>query len=610
MCGIIGYTGGRNAVPLLIEGLKRLEYRGYDSAGVAFIPASGRIMVERNEGKLSALERLLDGKDYTATTGVGHTRWATHGRPSVPNAHPHRVGRIALVHNGIIENYLSLREQLVAQGREMASETDTEVVAHLVDAHMQRGLKVEEALRAALGEIEGAYALGVVCEDTPGTVYAAKKACPLVLGLGEGENFIASDIPAILSHTRRVIYLDDGEMAVLTPAGVTLSTVAGEPVHREPETVTWNPVMAEKAGFKHFMLKEIHEQPTAITDTILGRVNPDRDGVVLPELKLSDADLAGLTKVSIVACGTSWHAGLVGKYMIESLVRLPVEVDVASEFRYRDPIVDAGHLVLIITQSGETADTLAAMHEARRRGAKVLAICNVVGSSAARGADGVVYTHAGPEIGVASTKAFTTQLVALFLLALRLAEARGTVPAGERRKLIEEMTRLPRLVERLLGHEPAIQVMAKRYFRFRDFLFLGRGPTFPVALEGALKLKEISYIHAEAYAAGEMKHGPIALIDENMPVVTLAPPGPLYDKVLSNAMEVKARDGIVIALVGEGDKELASRVDDVIVVPPAHPLLAPILYTVPLQFLAYHIAVLRGCDVDQPRNLAKSVTVE
>jgi len=610
MCGIIGYTGGRNAVPLLIEGLKRLEYRGYDSAGVAFIPASGRITVERNEGKLSALERLLDGKDYTATTGVGHTRWATHGRPSVPNAHPHRVGRIALVHNGIIENYLSLREQLVAQGREMASETDTEVVAHLVDAHMQRGLKVEEALRAALGEIEGAYALGVVCEDTPGTVYAAKKACPLVLGLGEGENFIASDIPAILSHTRRVIYLDDGEMAVLTPAGVTLSTVAGEPVHREPETVTWNPVMAEKAGFKHFMLKEIHEQPTAITDTILGRVNPDRDGVVLPELKLSDADLAGLTKVSIVACGTSWHAGLVGKYMIESLVRLPVEVDVASEFRYRDPIVDAGHLVLIITQSGETADTLAAMHEARRRGAKVLAICNVVGSSAARGADGVVYTHAGPEIGVASTKAFTTQLVALFLLALRLAEARGTVPAGERRKLIEEMTRLPRLVERLLGHEPAIQVMAKRYFRFRDFLFLGRGPTFPVALEGALKLKEISYIHAEAYAAGEMKHGPIALIDENMPVVTLAPPGPLYDKVLSNAMEVKARDGIVIALVGEGDKELASRVDDVIVVPPAHPLLAPILYTVPLQFLAYHIAVLRGCDVDQPRNLAKSVTVE
>jgi glucosamine--fructose-6-phosphate aminotransferase (isomerizing) len=610
MCGIIGYTGRRNGVPMLIEGLKRLEYRGYDSAGIAFIPASGHITVERNEGKLSALEALLTGKDYDAPTGIGHTRWATHGRPSVPNAHPHRVGRIALVHNGIIENYLLLRDQLIAQGRQMASETDTEVIAHLVDAHMQKGLKIEDALRAALGQIQGAYALGVVCEDTPDTIYAAKKACPLVIGLGQGENFIASDIPAILSHTRKVIYLDDGEMAVLTPDTVVLSTVAGKPVQRDAETVMWNPVMAEKAGFKHFMLKEIHEQPTAITDTILGRVNPERDGVVLPELKLTDADLKGLTKITVVACGTSWHAGLVGKYMIESMVRLPVEVDVASEFRYRDPLVDDTQMVLLITQSGETADTLAAMHEARRRGAKVMTICNVVGSSAARGSDGVIYTHAGPEIGVASTKAFTTQLVALFLLALRLAEARATIPSDDRRKLIEDLARLPRLVERLLGHEPAIQVMAKRYFRHTDFLFLGRGPHFPVALEGALKLKEISYIHAEAYAAGEMKHGPIALIDENMPVVTLAPPGPLYDKVLSNAMEVKARDGIGIALVGEGDKELASRVDDVIVVPPTHPMLSPILYTVPLQFLAYHIAVLRGCDVDKPRNLAKSVTVE
>jgi glucosamine--fructose-6-phosphate aminotransferase (isomerizing) len=610
MCGIIGYVGGQNAVPILIDGLKRLEYRGYDSAGIAFIPASGKIAVERNEGKLGALEALLVGKDYNASLGIGHTRWATHGRPSVPNAHPHRVGRIALVHNGIIENYLALRDQLVAQGREMASETDTEVVAHLIDAHMEKGLSVEEALRAALGEVQGAYALGVVCEDTPDTLYAAKKACPLVVGLGDGENFIASDIPAILGHTREVIYVDDGQVAVLTPEGVAISTVVGAPVAHTAETVTWNPVMAEKAGYKHFMLKEIHEQPTAITDTILGRIGPDRDAVVLPELTLSDGDLKDLSKVTIVACGTSWHAALVGKYMVESLARLPVEVDIGSEYRYRDPILDPGHMVVVITQSGETADTLAAMQEAHRKGAKVLAVCNVVGSSAARGADGVIYTHAGPEIGVASTKAFTTQLVALFLLALRLAEARDTIAAQERAKLIEELARLPRLVERLLGHEPSMHVLAKRYFRYSDFLFLGRGPHFPIALEGALKLKEISYIHAEAYAAGEMKHGPIALIDENVPVVTLAPPGPLYDKVLSNAMEVKARDGLVIALVGEGDRELASRVDDVIVVPPTHPLLSPILYTVPLQFLAYHIAVLRGCDVDQPRNLAKSVTVE
>jgi glucosamine--fructose-6-phosphate aminotransferase (isomerizing) len=610
MCGIIGYIGARNAVPLLIDGLKRLEYRGYDSAGIAFIPKEGRITVERNEGKLSALEALLVGKDHTAPIGIGHTRWATHGRPSIPNAHPHRVGKIAVVHNGIIENFLSLRERLLAQGRQMASETDTEVIAHLIDGHMLKGLAVEDALRAALGEIQGAYALGVVCEETPGVLYAAKKACPLVVGLGVGENFIASDIPAILAHTRRVIYLEDGEVAVLKAEGVVISTVAGREVQHEPDTVMWNPVMAEKAGFKHFMLKEIHEQPTAITDTILGRINPERDAVVLPELKIADPDLKAVTKVTIVACGTSWHAGLVGKYMIESLARLPVEVDVASEFRYRDPLVERTHVVLVITQSGETADTLAAMQEARKKGAKVIAICNVVGSSAARGADGVVYTHAGPEIGVASTKAFTTQLVALYLLALKLAEVRGTVPADERRKLIEDLARLPRLVERLLGHEPTIQVMAKRYFRHSDFLFIGRGPHFPIALEGALKLKEISYIHAEAYAAGEMKHGPIALIDENMPVVTLAPAGPLYDKVVSNAMEVKARDGIVIALVGEGDKELASRVDDVIVVPPSNPLLSPLLYCIPLQFLAYHIAVLRGCDVDQPRNLAKSVTVE
>ncbi len=610
MCGIIGYTGPQNAVPILIDGLKKLEYRGYDSAGVAFIPEGKGIGIERGEGKLSGLEEILAGKNHTAPTGIGHTRWATHGRPSVPNAHPHKVGRIALVHNGIIENYIPLRDELVAQGRKMASETDTEVIAHLIDAHMEKGLSVEAALRQTLQEVDGAYALGVVCEDTPDTIYAAKKACPLVIGLGDGENFIASDIPAILSHTRKVIYMDDGQVAILTPKGVNISTVDGTPVENEPETIMWNPVMAEKAGFKHFMLKEIHEQPSAITDTILGRINPERDGVVLPELNISDDDLAALTKVSIVACGTSWHAALVGKYMIESMCRLPVEVDIASEYRYRDPLVEAGHLVILITQSGETADTLAAMKEARDKGARVLTICNVVGSSAARAADGVVYTHAGPEIGVASTKAFTTQLVALFLFSMYLAQVKDTMPKGERLELVAELTRLPRLVERILGHEPTIQVMAKRYHNYSDFLFLGRGPHFPIALEGALKLKEISYIHAEAYAAGEMKHGPIALIDENMPVLVIAPPGRLYEKVVSNAMEVKARDGIVIAMVGEGDSDISARVDDVIVVPPASEYLSPILYAVPLQFLSYHIAVMRGCDVDQPRNLAKSVTVE
>jgi glucosamine--fructose-6-phosphate aminotransferase (isomerizing) len=610
MCGIIGYVGPRNSVPLLIDGLRRLEYRGYDSAGIALIGDDQKITVERNEGKLQGLEDLISGLDLHSTTGIGHTRWATHGRPSVPNAHPHKVGRIALVHNGIIENYLSLREALIGQGRTMASETDTEVIAHLLDSHMQAGLGVEEALRKTLGEVEGAYALGVICEDTPGVIYAAKKACPLVIGLGEGENFIASDIPAILAQTRNVIYLHDNEVVVMTADKVSVTTLDGSQVDHTPETITWNPVMAEKAGYKHFMLKEIHEQPTAITDTILGCITPERDGVMLPELGISDDDLKNLTKINIVACGTSWHAALVGKYMIEALVRVPVEVDIASEYRYRNPIIDKNHLVILITQSGETADTLAAMQEAKDKGAKVLTICNVVGSSAARRSDGVIYTHAGPEIGVASTKAFTTQLVALNLFSLYLTQIRNTLDTVTRKSMVDDLTRLPRLVERLLGQEPAIQVMAKRYFRYTDFLFLGRGAQFPIALEGALKLKEISYIHAEAYAAGEMKHGPIALIDENMPVVCIAPPDRLYEKVMSNAMEVKARDGIVIAMVGEGDTEITSRVDDVIVVPPSNEFLSPVLYTIPLQFLSYHISVLRGCDVDQPRNLAKSVTVE
>ena len=610
MCGIIGYVGSRDAVPLLIDGLRKLEYRGYDSAGIAVLPPSGSILVERNEGKLSALEQLIEGKPLAGTTGIGHTRWATHGRPSVPNAHPHQVGKIALVHNGIIENYIPLREELIAEGRQMSSETDTEIIVHLMDRHMQQGADLVTALRHTLDQVQGAFALGVVSEDSPGTIVAAKKACPLVVGVGEGENFIASDIPAILSQTREVIYLDDNEVVVLTADKVEITSLDGSLTHHTPQTVMWNPVMAEKAGYKHFMLKEIHEQPTAITDTILGRIAPQRDGVLLPELGLSDDDLKGIAKLTIVACGTSWHAALAGKYMVESLVRLPVEVDIASEFRYRDPLVDGSHLVMVITQSGETADTIAAMQEAKAKGAKLLTICNVVGSTAARASDGVLYTHAGPEIGVASTKAFTTQLVALYLFAMHLGRVRGTISSADGTRMVEELTRLPQQIEQTLEQEVAIHVIAKRYFRQSDFLFLGRGIHFPIALEGALKLKEISYIHAEAYAAGEMKHGPIALIDEEMPVVTLAPPGRLYEKVLNNAMEVKARDGIVIAMVGEHDQGIAAQVDDVIVVPDSNDFLSPILYTIPLQFLSYHIAVMRGCDVDQPRNLAKSVTVE
>ncbi|MDH4229299.1 MAG: glutamine--fructose-6-phosphate transaminase (isomerizing) [Nitrospirota bacterium] len=610
MCGIVGYVGPQQAVPILIEGLRRLEYRGYDSAGIAVLEPGGNITVERNQGKLAGLETLIAGREFAATTGIGHTRWATHGRPSVPNAHPHKVGRIALVHNGIIENFIPLREQLVASGRTMSSETDTEVIAHLIDQHMQSGLPAEAALRQALGEVQGAYALGLVCADAPGVVYAARKACPLVVGLGKGENFIASDIPAILAHTRRVIYLNDGEVAVLTADKAVISRVDGTRVTPVVNEVEWNPVMAERAGYKHFMLKEIHEQPNAISDTMMGRVTPDRDGVLLPELKISDDDLRSLGRMTIVACGTSWHAGLLGKYMIESMARLPVEVDIASEYRYRDPLTGPGQMVLAITQSGETADTLAAMTEAKDKGARVLAVCNAVGSSAARAADGVVYTHAGPEIGVASTKAFTTQLVALYLLAVHLGRVRGVLTADAARELLDDLARLPRLVEEALEQAADIEVMAHQFFRHRDFLFLGRGPMFPIALEGALKLKEISYIHAEAYAAGEMKHGPIALIDEEMPVLILCPPGPQYDKVVSNTMEVKARDGKVIAVVAAGDRELDGRVDALLRVPEAGVFTAPILYTVPLQLLAYHIAVLRGCDVDQPRNLAKSVTVE
>jgi glucosamine--fructose-6-phosphate aminotransferase (isomerizing) len=619
MCGIVGYVGTKNAVPVLIEGLRRLEYRGYDSAGIAYLK-DGAIDVRRSVGKLASLEAVLrdiglgTGPVASAAAGgligIGHTRWATHGRPSEENAHPHRAGRLVLVHNGIIENYLALKTGLQNEGRRFQSETDTEVIVHLIDRQMQRGAAFEPAVRAALKELHGAYAICVMSESEPDLLIAARDGAPLVLGIGDGENFVASDIPAILSYTRRIIPLEDGEMAVVTAKGVTLTDLSGKARTRAALTVEWSPVMAEKGGYKHFMLKEIHEQPQAVTNTFRGRVFPETQEVILPELGLTAADLDGVQKIIVVACGTSWHAGLVGKFLIETLARIPVEVDIASEFRYRDPILNGGTVVLGISQSGETADTLAALKEAKAKGARALAVCNVVGSTMAREANGVLYTHAGPEIGVAATKTFTAQVTALFLLALYLGRAQGRLTPAAVSELINALIHLPRLLEQAVAESEAVLEIARRYAQCRDFLFLGRGLNYPIALEGALKLKEISYVHAEGYPAGEMKHGPIALIDENMPVVMLVPDGRLFDKVAGNIMEVKARGGQVIAVTNGSGDALTGRVDAVLRVPPAHDLLMPILNVVPLQLLAYHIAVLRGCDVDQPRNLAKSVTVE
>src|SRR5512143_3170960 len=610
MCGIVGYIGGQNAVPILIEGLKKLEYRGYDSAGIAFFQ-DGKISVRRSVGKLRNLEAAIEGQQLYSNLGIGHTRWATHGRPSEENAHPHRAGKLVVVHNGIIENYVSLKEELADKGHVFKSETDTEVIAHLIEEYSKKGGGVVKATRRALKDLKGAYAIGVVNEDEPDVLVAARAGCPLVIGLGRQEFFIASDLPAILNYTKDAIFLDDFEMAVLTREGVEVTDLKGRPRDKEISKVLWNPVMAEKGGYKHFMLKEIYEQPRAITDTFRGRISPETGSVYLAEMGLNDAALKKIKKVMLVACGTSWHACLVGKFMLEELARIPAEVDIASEFRYRNPIIDKGTLMVSVTQSGETADTLAAMREAKRLGARTVAICNVVGSTAAREADGVVYTHAGPEIGVASTKAFTSQLTALFLLSLHLGRVKGALEEKAVRAYLEELVRVPSKAERLLLEmEEPITKVAKEYFRKSDFLYLGRGYNSPVALEGALKLKEISYIHAEGYPAGEMKHGPIALIDENMPVVVIAGKNGVYDKVLANIEEVKARGGIVIALVTEGDAEIAKRVDHVIAVPATNQLLMPILMAIPLQLLAYHIAVLLGADVDQPRNLAKSVTVE
>jgi glucosamine--fructose-6-phosphate aminotransferase (isomerizing) len=609
MCGIIGYIGKEPAVPILIEGLKKLEYRGYDSAGVAVLQNS-KIELRRAVGKLQNLETVLRNETLNGTIGVGHVRWATHGRPSEENAHPHQAGSVVVVHNGIIENYVALKKELIAQGRTFQSETDTEVIAHLIDTIVARGTSLEHAVREAARHLEGAYAIAVIDERTPDVMIGARKGSPLVVGLGLGEFFIASDIPAILHRTRDVLFLNDDEMAILTEEGVRITDLKGAELAREITRVMWNPVMAEKGGYRHFMLKEIYEQPRAIMDTIRGRFSQDTGVMHLEEIGPAYDRLQNVKKIFIVACGTSWHAGLVGKYMFEELACIPTEVDIASEFRYRSPIIGPGDLLIAITQSGETADTLAAMREAKKRGATVITICNVVGSTASREADGVVYTHAGPEIGVASTKAFTAQLTALYVFGLYFGALSRKLSGEDVKKRLADLVHIPALVERCLEQDQLIEQIAKAYSKATDFLYLGRGPNFPVALEGALKLKEISYIHAEGYPAGEMKHGPIALIDGNMPVVVLAGRNSVYEKILANIEEVKARGGIVIALATEDDTEITKRVNHTITVPATNQLLMPILMSIPLQLLAYHIAVLRGADVDQPRNLAKSVTVE
>jgi glucosamine--fructose-6-phosphate aminotransferase (isomerizing) len=616
MCGIVGYIGEKQVVPVLVEGLRKLEYRGYDSAGVAVVRPAG-IEVRRSAGKLSRLEDVLKTTPLAGDYGIGHTRWATHGRPTEENAHPHRddSGRTVVVHNGIIENYLELKHELVGEGHAFQSETDTEIVAHMVARELKNGAgSLEVATQRMLARVRGLFALVLMSADDPEKIVAVRNGPPIVVGIGDGESFVASDIPAILNHTRDVVFLEDKEIAVLTRKGVAFTDFAGEARTRQPQRVMWDPVMAEKGGYKHFMLKEIHEQPWAVRETVLGRVSEDTGAIFLDEMRISPEDLRGIRRVVMLACGTSWHAALVGKFLIEHLARLPVEVDYGSEYRYRDPIVGPETLAVVITQSGETADTLAALREAKAKGARSMAICNVVGSMATRETEGTVYTHAGPEIGVASTKAFTSQLVALNILALYLAQARNILDAEGTREHIEALTQLPLLIEEALKTEPQIEEIAKRCYNCSDFLYLGRGVQYPIALEGALKLKEISYIHAEGYPAGEMKHGPIALIDEKLPVVAICPQDAVFEKMLGNVQEAKARGGMIIALTTKGDDRLDAILDPVrdskIALPPAPPMVAPVVTVIPLQLLSYHVAVRRGCDVDQPRNLAKSVTVE
>lgn len=620
MCGIVGYVGNKQVVPLIIDGLRKLEYRGYDSAGIAVVDEERRLELRRAEGKLRNLEEAIRLAPLDGTYGIGHTRWATHGRPTEENAHPHRdqTGKIVVVHNGIIENYLTLKERLAAEGHEFKTETDTEVVAHLIGYFAEKeGLSLELAVRKAVAELRGIFALSIISVDEPDTVIAVREGAPIVVGLGDGEFFVASDIPAILQHTRDVFYLGEREIAVLTKESVRVTDFDGNVVEPKQQRITWDPIMAEKGGFKHFMLKEIYEQPRAVRDTVQGRVSLDTGRVYLDEMDISEEDFRSISSIKIAACGTSWHAGLAGKYMIEKLARVPVDVDYASEFRYRDPVLNENDLLIVISQSGETADTIAAMREARQQGCKVLAICNVQGSMIHREADGTILTHAGPEIGVASTKAFTAQMIALYLFSLYLGELRGTIDEEQAKGLAQDLAELPLKIEQLLNDADTIEELSKDLFRVQDFLYLGRGINFPVALEGALKLKEISYIHAEGYPAGEMKHGPNALIDEKLPVVVVNTRETgnhgselRYEKTHSNIVEVKARDGIVIAVLTEGDAMSSKVADHVIEIPETSDLLGPVLSVVPLQLLAYHIAVRRGCDVDQPRNLAKSVTVE
>ncbi len=617
MCGIVGYVGAHKAVPIILEGLKRLEYRGYDSAGIAVYCEDGQLAVRRAKGKLRNLEEAMRLSPIEGTLGIGHTRWATHGRPTEENAHPHSdcKGDVVVVHNGIVENYLSLKHQLESEGHVFKTETDTEIIAHLVEKHLHGNL--EEAVRAAVKELSGVFALVFISRSDPHKIVAARNGPPVVIGLGDNEYFVASDVPAILNHTRDMFFLADGDMAVLTAEGVRLSDFEGRPVNRQVTRVLWDPIMAEKGGYKHFMLKEIYEQPRAVRDTVLGRVGQETGRVFLDEMDITPAEFARFRQVRIIACGTSWHAGLAGKFMIEKLARIPVEVDYGSEFRYRDPIVSADTLTVVISQSGETADTLAAQREAKQKGSKTLAICNVLGSMITREAAGTLITHAGPEIGVASTKAFTCQLTALFILAMYLGQTNRYLDEPASRCLMQELMRIPGKLETVLSNDSIYEGLARGLAHSTDALYLGRGIHFPIALEGALKLKEISYIHAEGYPAGEMKHGPNALIDEKLPVVVLATHDSsshesclLYEKTLSNIQEVKAREGIVIAVATQGDEIVHKVADHVIEIPPSLEVLTPLLEIVPLQLLAYHISVRRGCDVDQPRNLAKSVTVE
>jgi glucosamine--fructose-6-phosphate aminotransferase (isomerizing) len=610
MCGIVGYIGHRECQPILIEGLKRLEYRGYDSAGVA-IHKDGQLQIVKAAGKIRQLESRLQQHPISGRFGMGHTRWATHGEPNDTNAHPHtdEAKNVALVHNGIIENFATLKSALIAEGHTFTTDTDTEVLAHLIEKYLKRGLKLERAVGAALRDVEGTYGIVVMCASEPGVMVGARNGSPMVLGIADGEYYLASDVAAIVEHTRQVIYLDDGEMSVLTPDGFHTATIAHKPVEKEVHDVDWDLSQIEKGGFEHFMLKEIMEQPDAVRNATRGRLLVSEGLARLGGLNLTPEQLRDVRRIIILGCGTSWHAGLIGEYMLEEFARIPVEVEYASEFRYRNPIIDEGTLVMVISQSGETIDTLAAMREARRRGAKALGIVNVVGSTIARESDGGVYIHAGPEIGVASTKAFTSQVTVLALLTLLLGRHRG-LSRDYGIEIARELTALPDKIEKALQARESVRRIAELYGRHDNFIYLGRGVHFPVALEGALKLKEISYIHAEGYPAAEMKHGPIALIDENMPVVFICTKDSAYEKVMSNMMEVRARKGRIIAIATEGDAEVQSRADHVLYVPATIPMLQPILSVVPLQLLAYDIAVARGCDVDQPRNLAKSVTVE